>query len=263
MCSWMADGTLLSLDITDIVLFICAGFLAGMVNAAAGGGSLISFPVLLATGVPPLMANMTNTVALCPGYLGGFAGYRSELADQGKRMGLLALVAVAGALAGVALLLASPANVFEQVVPFLVLFSCALLAVQPRVSAWAQAHRSRTGRSHQVRLAAGQFAASVYGAYFGAGLGIVVLAILGVLSADSIQRLNAQKTFLALVVNVCAAVVFALIGQIEWLAVAFLAPASLLGGRLGAQLARRLEPDALRWSVVVFGAVVGLVLLIT
>jgi uncharacterized membrane protein YfcA len=233
-----------------------------MVNAAAGGGSLISFPVLLATGIPPLMANMTNTVALCPGYLGGFSGYRSELADQGKRLRVVALIAVAGALCGVALLLASPADLFKQVVPFLVLFACALLAIQPRIAAKVQKSRSRTGRSHHLGIAAGQFAASVYGAYFGAGLGIVVLALLGVLSADSMQRLNAQKTFLALVVNVCAAIVFALIGSIEWLAVAFLAPASLLGGRLGAQLARRLNPSALRWSAVVFGTGVGIRLLV-
>jgi uncharacterized membrane protein YfcA len=176
---------------------------------------------------------------------------------------VLALTAAAGALAGVALLLASPAGVFEQIVPFLVLFACGLLAFQPRISCWTQSHRSATGRTHQLGIAAGQFAASVYGAYFGAGLGIVVLGVLGVLSADSMQRLNAQKTFLALIVNVCAAVLFALIGPIEWLAVAFLAPAGLLGGRLGAQLARRLKPDTLRWSVVVFGAVVALALLIT
>lgn len=253
----------MSLPITHLVLLIPAGFLAGMVNAAAGGGSLISFPVLLATGIAPLTANMTNTVALCPGYLSGFSGYRSELGDHGRRMRRVALIAVTGALAGVALLRASPAAVFVHVVPFLVLFACALLAVQPRMSAWTLKHRTPAGRPRELGLAAGQFTASVYGAYFGAGLGIVVLAILGVLSAESMQRLNAQKTFLALVVNVCAAVVFALIGPIEWLAVAFLAPASLLGGRLGAQLARRLAPDALRWSVVTFGTTVGLALLVS
>jgi uncharacterized membrane protein YfcA len=234
-----------------------------MVNAAAGGGSLISFPVLLATGIPPVMANMTNTVALCPGYLGGFTGYSSELADQGRRLGVLALIAAAGALSGVALLLASPADVFQRVVPFLVLFASALLAVQPRIAARVAKSRSRSGRSHQIGIAAGQFGASVYGAYFGAGLGIVVLALLGILSAGSMQQLNAQKTFLALVVNVCAAVLFAMMGSIEWAAVVFLAPASLLGGRLGAQLARRLKPDALRWSVVVFGTAVGLQLLLS
>lgn len=234
-----------------------------MVNAAAGGGSLISFPVLLVTGVPSLTANMTNTVALCPGYLGGFSGYRSELGDHGRRTGGVALIAITGALAGVALLQASPAAVFGRVVPFLVLFACALLAVQPRISAYTLKHRTPSGRSHQIGLAAGQFAASVYGAYFGAGLGIVVLALLGVLSAESIQRLNAQKTFLALVVNVCAGIIFALIGPIEWLAVAFIAPASLLGGRLGAQLARRLRANALRWSVVAFGTAAGFALLLT
>lgn len=233
-----------------------------MVNAAAGGGSLISFPVLLATGIPPLMANMTNTVALCPGYLGGFAGYRGELADQGKRLRGVALIAAAGALCGVALLLVSPADVFRRVVPFLVLFACALLAMQPLVTAKTQRSRSKSGQPHPIWIAAGQFFASVYGAYFGAGLGIVVLALLGVLSAESMQRLNAQKTFLALVVNVCAAVVFTLIGSIEWLAVAFLAPASLLGGRLGAQMARRLNASALRWSAVAFGTAVAIKLLV-
>jgi uncharacterized membrane protein YfcA len=253
----------MSLPITHVALLIAAGFLAGLVNAAAGGGSLISFPVLLATGVPPLTANMTNTVALCPGYLGGFTGYRGELGDERKRMGVLALTATTGALAGVALLLVSPAHVFQQIVPFLVLFACGLLAFQPRISGWVHQHRSQTGRSNAIGIAGGQFAASVYGAYFGAGLGIVVLGLLGVMSADSMQRLNAEKTLLALVVNVSAAILFVLIGRIEWLAVAFLAPASLLGGRLGAHLARRLGQDALRWSTVAFGGVVALALLST
>lgn len=253
----------MSFTLSQVVAFVAAGFLAGLVNAAAGGGSLISFPVLVASGVPPLTANMTNTVALCPGYLSGFNSYRDHLANASKGRGLLVAVAVAGALAGVALLLVSPANVFRSVVPFLVLLASMLLAAQSRISAWVQGRRWEARRSHPGVLAVGQFAASVYGAYFGAGLGIVVLALLGVLTADSMQRLNAEKTLLALIVNVCAAVLFALIGSIAWLAVAVVAPASLLGGRLGGQLALRLNPDVLRWSIVAFGAAVALALFIT
>lgn len=240
-------------------LIAVAGLLAGAVNAVAGGGSLISFPALVAIGLPTLDANVTNTTAVWPGYLGSATAYRRELADQGHRLRALGLTAAAGGIAGSAILLVAPDAVFDAVVPFLVLTGSVLLALQPRIAAgvWARARAREGAAEHPVQLHAALFLAAGYGAYFGGGLGVILLAVLGIYVADHLQRLNGLKSALSLLINTIALVAFALFGPVDWLAAAIVAPASLLGGYAGARLARRLSPDALRSTVVVFGVVVA------
>jgi uncharacterized protein len=253
--------SLRAVDAGTIVLLAGAGFGAGAVNAVAGGGSLVSFPALLAAGYPSVTANVTNSVAVLPGYLGGSIAYRRELAGQGGRVRALAPTSVAGTAAGSALLLTTPASVFDAVVPWLVLAACALLALQPRAAAIAERHRD--GRRSTVALHAGLFVGAVYGGYFGAGLGIMLLALLGVLLPDDLQRLNALKGVLSLVIALGAALAFAVFGPIAWDAAVIVGAASLVGGAAGVRVARRLPAPVLRAIVVAYGVAVAIVLLVT
>lgn len=253
------------LGLPQIAILAGAALVAGAVNAVAGGGSLVSFPALLAVGYPALDANVTNTVALCPGYFGGTLGYRRELAGQGARVRALGAISAGGAVLGAFLLVVSSPELFELIVPFLIFLACGLLAVQPRLARFVRGRRERDGGGgrHPVALYGSQFLAAVYGAYFGAGLGIMMLAILGIFLADSLQRLNALKGLLSLLINVVAAVWFALFASVAWLAVAVMALASLVGGQAGVALARRLDDRVLRALVIAFGVVVGLRLLLS
>jgi len=245
-------------DAGTAALLAGAGFGAGVVNAVAGGGSLITFPALLAAGYPSVTANVTNAVAVLPGYVGGSLAYRRELGDQGARIRALALTSAVGAASGAALLLVSPASVFEAIVPWLILAACGLLAVQPRVAAAA---RARDTSPSPLLLHAALFAATVYGGYFGAGLGIMLLAILGVFVDDGLQRLNALKGVLSLLVAVVGAVGFAIFGPIAWDAAAIVGVTCLLGGVAGVGVARRLPAAILRAVVIVYGVSVAIVLL--
>lgn len=249
-----------------VALLVAGAALAGAVNAVAGGGSLISFPTLLAVGYPALTANITNTVALSPGYVGGTIGYRHELAGQRGRVTALSATSIVGALTGSFLLLVSSPELFERIVPWLILLACALLAVQDRLGRFvrnrAGAVERDAGWTHWAPLLVIQFVAAIYGAYFGAGLGIMMLAILGIFLSDTLQRLNALKGVMSLVINVVGAVYFALFADVVWFAVAVMAVASLLGGRIGVGMARRLDDRALRWLVVVFGVGVAIRLMV-
>jgi uncharacterized protein len=247
-----------TLDPAQIALLAGAGLIAGAVNAVAGGGSLLSFPALLAVGYPAITANVTNAVALTPGYFGGTLGYRRELGGQRRRVAALGAISAVGAVVGAFLLLISSAELFERVVPFLIFLACGLLAAQTRLAAVV-----REGREvHMAPLFGAQFLAAAYGAYFGAGVGIMMLAILGIFLADTLQRLNALKGLLSLLVNLIAAVAFVLFAEVAWVAVAVMAVTSLLGGQLGVVLARRLNDRALRWLVIAFGVAVGTRLLV-
>jgi uncharacterized membrane protein YfcA len=203
---------------------------------------------------------VTNAVAVLPGYLGGSIGYRRELQGQGERIRSLGLASVAGAAVGSVLLLVSPEALFQRLAPLLILFSCALLAAQPalvrRRDATGPAPARRPG---PVPM---QFAAAIYGGYFGAGVGIMMLAILGLCIDDALHRINALKGVLSLVVGVVSAVFFAVLGPVVWHAAAGMAVASLLGGQVGVHVARRLNATALRAAVIVFGVAVSLVLLL-
>jgi uncharacterized protein len=258
-----------TLEPAQIALLAGAALVAGAVNAVAGGGSLLSFPALLAVGYPALTANVTNTVALTPGYFGGTLGYRRELEGQRGRALALGVTSAVGAVLGAYLLLISSAELFERIVPFLIFLACGLLAAQPRLARLVRERREdAVGRRaagaspHTVPLFSSQFLAAIYGAYFGAGVGIMMLAILGIFVADSLQRLNALKGLLSLLINLIAAVSFALFAEVSWVAVAVMAVASLLGGQLGVVLARRLDDRALRWLVIAFGVAVGVRLLL-
>jgi uncharacterized membrane protein YfcA len=246
-------------DALETISLLAAGAAAGAVNTVAGGGSLVSFPALLAVGYSPVTANVTNQVGLVPGYLGGSVGYREELAGQAARARVLGVTSGLGAIAGTVLLLVAPAGSFRAVVPYLVLVSCALLAFQPALTRAAGRHRSE---HPGAPLHAGTFAAGIYGGYFGGALGIVLLALLGALLVDGLQRLNALKGLLSLIVGVVAAVAFALFGPVAWGAAALVAVGSLLGGRGGAGLARRLRPTVLRWAIIVYGVAAAIVLLV-
>jgi len=238
-----------------------AGFLGGAINSVAGGGSLVSFPALLAVGYPSVSANVTNTVALWPGYLGGAAAYRHELSGQRSRAMLLGATCVAGAALGSVLLLVAPARVFTAIVPWLILLACALFAVQPLITR-ALARREAPSKEHRsFGLHVAIFLGAVYGAYFGAGLGIVLLAVLAITIEDSLQRLNGLKQVLSIVINSVALVAYSLFGPVVWTAVAVMAVASLAGGRLGGGFARKLNPVVLRVVVVGFGVTVSCVLL--
>jgi uncharacterized membrane protein YfcA len=252
-----------TLDAGDVALLAGTGFIAGAINAAAGGGSLLSFPALLAVGYPALDANVTNTVALCPGYLGGVVGYRAELAGQRDRAARRGVAVALGAIGGAALLAISSKGLFRAIVPVLVLAACGLLAAQPWVSRWLE-RRGSEPQAHGggAMLAAAVFAGA-YGAYFGAALGVMLLALLGTLLSDSLQRLNALKGLLSLIANWLAAAFFIAFAPVHWAAVAALAPTSLLGGRVGVVVARRLPDAVLRALVVVFGTGVAVYLLVT
>lgn len=245
----------------EVALLVAAALAAGAVNAVAGGGSLISFPALLAVGYPALTANVTNAVAVLPGYLGGSVGYRRELRGQGRRARALGATSAAGAVAGAVLLIRTPAVVFERAAPLLILLACGLLAAQPRLARALDARRGgRDARARPVRALV--FLAAVYGGYFGAGLGVVLLAVLGLFLPDDLQRVNALKGLLSLVVGAVTALSFALFGPVAWDAAAVMAAASLAGGRAGVGVARRLSPDALRAGVVVAGTAAGIILLV-
>ncbi len=255
--SWGGGSRVVDLGVWQVFLLAVAGFVSGALNAAAGGGSLVSFPALLLVGYPPLLANVTNNVAAFPGYIGGAWGYRRGLAGQRKRISSLVAVSVVGSLAGVGLLLVSSQEMFEGVVPFLVLAACGLLAVQPYLGRLLP---RRPGASERAGIGAllAQGLAAVYGGYFAAALGVALLALLGVSFDDSLQRLNALKALLQLVIGTVSAIGYALVTPVDWVAVAIIAPAGVVGGEVGARLAQRVSDRALRVGIIAYGIVAAI-----
>ena len=252
------------MDLYDAVFLAVAAFIAGAINAVAGGGSLVSFPALMAVGYPSKVSNVTNTVALWPGYLGGSYGYRGELRRQRRRIIALTVPSVLGALAGSAILLGTSESVFDRIVPLLIVFACGLMAVQERLASWAVAHRLGSQSEDHVPLVlhVGVFVLAIYGAYFGAGLGILTLAVLGILLPDDLQHSNALKGLLSALINLVAVAYFAVFGPVEWAPAAVMAVGALAGGYLGVGVARKLSKAWLRGSVIVYGLVVAAVLFI-
>lgn len=252
------------LDLIDLILIALAAMAAGAVNALAGGGTLITFPVLTAVGLPAVAANITNTVALCPGYLGATLAQANDLRGQRRRLWLLWPAAILGGIIGGLLLLVSGERVFRSLVPFLILLASGLLAAQDRVRAWLlrRAQRSDHAASVEAWMALPVGLAAVYGGYFGAGLSVIVLAVLGLGLDDSLTRLNALKQSISLSVNVAAALFFLFSGQVVWLAAAVMAVGALVGGALGGRLAGRIQPSLLRRIVVVIGVAVAAIYLV-
>lgn len=242
-----------------LVLIAVAGLVSGAINAVAGGGSLLLFPALIASGLPTLPANVTNSVANWPGYVGGVLGFRPEIAEQRHRLLGLVLTTVLGSTTGCVLLLATPGSAFNVIVPVLVLLASLLLAVQPQIKKLVGTPRE-DGRRNTVLRHLAVFAATVYGGYFGGALGVILIGVLAMTIPDSLRRLNALKGALSLANATVSVVIFALFGPVDWLAVAVAAPTALIGGYVGAKLARRLNDRVLRWCVVVFGVVVAVYL---
>lgn len=250
----------MDLSAADHGLAALAALGAGVVNALAGGGTLITFPALVALGVPAVRANVTNTVALCPGYFGGAHAQRADLVDQQARLRTLAVAAGLGGLTGSILLVSSSEKLFRGIVPFLVLGACALLALQDFIK---RRLPKRTVEHHEnarppAPTVIALFGASVYGGYFGAGLGIILLAVLGILVDDTLKRVNALKQAISLVTNVVAALFFVTSGKVVWSLALVMAPASLLGGALGGRLVGRINPLVLRAIVIASGIAIAI-----
>jgi uncharacterized protein len=247
------------LDAIELIGLGVAAAAAGAVNAIAGGGTLISFPALLAAGFSAKVANVTSTVAIWPGTVGGSLAYRRELASRKQRLLHLSVPAVLGAAVGSVLLLATSQRLFDAVVPFLVLFASVLLALNSRLAALAS--RRGLGAREEGHLPpllhASIFGAGIYGGYFGAGLGIITLAALSIFAPDDMQHANAVKGMLALLVNFVAVVIFAAFGPVEWGPAAVMAVCAIGGGYAGVALARRLNAQVLRNLIVVWGLVMS------
>ncbi|MFC4064031.1 sulfite exporter TauE/SafE family protein [Actinoplanes subglobosus] len=248
------------MDVTEIFLLVVAGVAAGAVNAIAGGGSLITFPALIATGLPSVEANVTNSISVFPGYVSSVAGSRADLAGQGRRLRATVPSAVLGAVAGCALLLLTPARAFEVVVPFLVLGAAATLAFQERLRALVGHPRSMSPRRAAVTLRAVVFVGAIYGGYFGAALGVMYVAALALVVDEPLKRINALKNVLSATVGLVTLLVFAAFATVDWAAAATLAPATIIGGYAGARLARRLSQRVLKLVIVTFGTTIGLLL---
>ncbi len=249
-------------SIAAALVILGVGLAAGTLNTIVGSGSLITFPTLLALGYPPVVANVSNTVGLVTGSISGAIGYRRELEGQRRRLRMLGVASLAGGLTGGLLLLALPASVFEDVVPVLILIACALVAFQPRL-----ARRVASGEG-PVRVHGGPvlfgavFATGVYGGYFGAAQGVMLIALLGIFLDDSLQRLNAAKNVLAALVNGIAALLFIVFADVDWAAAGLLAAGAVVGGQVGASVGRRISPGWLRAVIVVVGVAVAVRLLL-
>ena len=244
----------------DFVLIGIAALAAGAVNALAGGGTLITFPVLVSVGIPAVAANITNTVALCPGYLGGTLAQWNELRGQKNRLWLIVPASIVGGVLGGFLLLQTGEKLFRDLVPYLILLASGLLAIQDPVRAWLV---RRMGEGHEAKLEKLTWfpvaLASIYGGYFGAGLSVIVLSALGLTLNDTLTRLNALKQAVAFSVNVAAAIFFIFSGQVVWSAALVMAVGALIGGIAGGKLAGRIKPSTLRWTVVTIGVIVSII----
>nr|WP_233151444.1 sulfite exporter TauE/SafE family protein [Mycobacterium lehmannii] len=259
------------MPVVDMVLIALAGLGAGAINTLVGSGTLITFPTLVALGYPPVTSTMSNAIGLVAGGVSGTWGYRRELRGQWHRLRWQIPASFVGAALGAWLLLNLPETVFEQVVPVLLIAALVLVVVGPRIQSYARARAEAAGQSaeHVSRLQLASvvfatFAVGVYGGYFTAAQGILLIAAMGALLPEDMQRMNAAKNLLSLVVNIVAAVAYTLVAfdRISWVAAGLIAAGSLVGGFLGARYGRRLSPNALR-AVIVVAGIIGLYRLLT
>ena len=237
---------------------------AGMINALAGGGTLLTFPTLLAIGLSPISANVTNTVALWPGSLGGTLAQASDLKGQKKRLWIALPAGILGGLTGGILLLHTTEKLFANLVPFLILLAASLLAVQTPLRLWLT-RRQELGKAKSIAEAwifLPVFLGAIYGGYFGAGLGIILLAVLGLLLNDTLTHLNVLKQIISFSANLAAASLFVFSGKVVWSVALVMMAGALLGGTFGGRLAGRVKPNTLRWIVVTIGFIVGMIYLV-
>jgi len=250
----------------EVVAILLAGVAAGTINTVVGSGTLITFPTLLAFGVPPVTANVSNTIGLVPGSVSGAVGYRRELRGQRSRVLRLCVASLVGGTAGALLLLRLPARAFTAIVPALILLGIVLVLFQPRISAWvARRHEALGGMPHHGTwwVWPGVLLTGVYGGYFGAAQGVLLMAVLGTGIDETLQRLNAVKNVLAAVVNAIAGLIFAFVADVDWRIVLLIGVGSLIGGQLGATVGRRLPAGVLRVVIVVVGLVALTVFLLS
>ncbi len=252
----------MSHGIAEAAALLGAGVAAGTINTVVGSGTLITFPTLLAFNYAPVLANVSNTVGLVPGVLSGIHGYRAELHGQRARLLFLGTASLLGGVTGAILLLLLPANAFKAIVPVLIGLALVMVIAQPRLAAWVarrQAARGARGAAGRAHASGGPvlwvliFITGVYGGYFGAAQGVLLIGLLGIAFTDTLQRLNAAKNVLAALVNGIAAVIFIAVTHIAWVAAGLIAAGSILGGQIGARVGRRLPPLALRALIVCVG----------
>jgi len=246
------------MNLLQALVVLAAGFTAGGINAIVGSGSLVTFPVLLAVGYAPVTANVSNSIGLVFGNVSAVWGYRRELVGQRERMALGGAGTGLGAIAGGVLLLTLPEGVFEDVVPVLILLACALMVTRPK----PQLSHGSLGHHRKVALVATGFAVGIYGGYFGAAQGVILLAALRFLIPDGLQRLNGLKNVMVGVANGVAAVLFVIFAHVAWDAAALVAVGSIAGAQLGARYGRRIPDQTLRWTVVTVGVAVAIVLFV-
>ncbi|UGS38187.1 sulfite exporter TauE/SafE family protein [Capillimicrobium parvum] len=240
------------MTVLEAILVVIAGVWAGTINTVVGSGTLVTFPVLLAIGYSPVVANVSNTIGLVPGSVSGAIGYRRELRGQRDRLLRFGAMTFLGAITGAVLLLVLPASAFKGIVPFFIVIALVLIVLQPRLGGWI-AQRRPHGAEHHVGLLLGIYATGVYGGYFGAAQGIILIAMLGVAVNDDLQRLNGLKNVLAGLANLVAGVIFIFVADVAWGPVVLIACGSIVGGQLGARYGRRLSPSALRIVIVAVG----------
>lgn len=259
------------MPVSHMILIVIAGAGAGAINAIVGSGTLITFPTLVTLGYPPVTATMSNAVGLVAGGVSGTWGYRRELAGQWHRLRWQIPASLIGAGIGAWLLLHLPEKVFAQVVPVLLVAALVLVVIGPRIQAWARGRAEAAGRSAEhvsparmAALVAGTFAVGVYGGYFTAAQGILLIAVMAALLPEDMQRMNAAKNLLSLLVNLVAALAYTIVAfdRISWEAAGLIAVGSLVGGLLGAHYGRRMSPNVLRAVIVVVG-LIGLYRLLT
>jgi uncharacterized protein len=236
--------------LVDGLVLAASAFAAGIVNAIAGGGTLITFPALMATGVPPVDANATNTVALFPGQLASSVAYRSHIAEERRRALALSVPSILGGIVGAVLLLWLPERTFAVAVPWLILFACFVLGFQTQLKRLVSSRRHAT---HPAALWVAQLLISIYGGYFGAGIGILMLAAMGIMLPSSIQHANALKVLFSLLINAVAAAIFVAKGAVHAPEAVLMASASIAGGFAGARLAQKLPPAGMRGFAVAVG----------
>ena len=256
------------MDLLQQLALLGAGLGAGVVLSSIGAASLISFPILLSVGLPPVVANASNTVGLVPAGIGGAIGYRRELAAHPALVRAVVITSALGAVLGAFLLLQLPPAVFESLVPWLILFACALVGLQPAISGWLQRRAARLGKAPRDRRSMSapvkmiSMVLGVYGGYFGAGQGVMLLAFLALGIDVELRVINALKTLAVFAANVVASIVFIAVAELDWTAIVLVGLGSIIGGYVGALIGRRLPPTLFRVLVVAMGLAVSLILLL-
>ena len=245
-------------NLGHLALLLAAAFTAGALNAVAGGGSFLTLPALVFTGVPPVIANATGTVALLPGYMAGAWGFKDDMASPpGLSMKQVVLLSLIGGSAGAALLLFTPDATFRKVVPWLLLAASALFAFGPQLRAWAAGKNATHAAPSVAKAAVGMLVVAIYGGYFNGGLGILLLALFGLLGQTQLNAMNGMKNLVSALLTAIAVVIYAVGGIVEWKQALIMMVAATLGGYLGARVARKIPAHVLRWGIVGTGLVMA------